>query len=75
MNKRVLIISDQHIPYHHKDLFIFLKALKKKYKPDKVINMGDELDKHSLSFHPSNEELYSAGDELEKGIEFLQYME
>ena len=62
--KRVLVISDQHMPYHHSDMFRFLKAVKKEYNPDLVINIGDENDKHALSFHDSNPDLMSAGDEL-----------
>lgn len=65
-NDRVLIISDMHIPYHHKDLLPFLQHLKDKYKPTRVICMGDECDKHSLSYHDSDPDLPSAGDELQR---------
>jgi len=68
----VLIISDQHIPYQHYDMIKFLRALKKKYKPDLVINMGDEADKHALSFHPTDSDLFSAGDELKETIKYLK---
>ena len=64
MHKSILIISDTHIPYHHKDLFPFLKAIKKLYKPTKIVHIGDEVDKHALSFHDSDPDLPSAGDEL-----------
>lgn len=62
--KRILTISDAHIPYEHKDFFRFMKALKKKYKPDLVICMGDLADFHDISFHDSDPGLMSAGDEL-----------
>ena len=62
--KSVLIISDTHIPYHVPELMDFLKLLKKKYKPDRVIHIGDEVDKHAMSFHDSDPDLPSAGDEL-----------
>jgi predicted phosphodiesterase len=42
--KSVLVISDLHIPYHHPQAFDFLQALKTKYKPDHIVNIGDELD-------------------------------
>ena len=61
---KILCISDLHIPAHHPQSFDFLKALKKKIKPDLVVNGGDELDKHALSFHDSDPDLPSAGDEL-----------
>lgn len=45
-------------------MFSFLKALKKKYKPDCVVNIGDELDYHAVSFHDADPELFSPADEL-----------
>ena len=71
-NSRVLVISDMHIPYSHQDLVPFLRAIKKEYSPDRVICIGDELDKHSLSFHDSDPDLFSAGDELIESIKMLQ---
>ena len=54
----VLVISDLHIPYHHPQSFDFLKAIKKKYKDiDLVVNIGDELDQHGLSFHDTDPDL------------------
>ena len=57
MHKSVLVISDLHIPYHHKDAFAFLKAIKKEFKPDTVINIGDLLDFHAISMHEHNPDL------------------
>lgn len=67
-NSRVLLISDLHIPYHHQDALAFLKHLKEKYNPTRVICLGDELDKHALSYHDSDPDLLSAGDELRKSL-------
>jgi len=64
LNKCLLFISDLHAPYHHKDAFKFLKAVKKKYKPTKVYSVGDEVDNHGISFHDSDPDLLSPGDEL-----------
>ena len=41
-NERILVISDMHVPFHHPDAFDFLRALKKKYKPDRIVCIGDE---------------------------------
>ena len=71
-NSRVLFISDMHLPYQHKDLFTFLKMLKKRYNPTRVICLGDELDKHALSFHDSDPDLDSAGPELEKALPLVK---
>ena len=71
-NSCILLISDMHIPYHHKDLLDFLQHLKDKYNPTRVISIGDELDKHSLSFHSSDQDLYSAGHELKKSRKIIK---
>lgn len=73
--KSILVISDQHIPYEHPDMFDFLQAVKAKYKPTMVLNIGDELDKHALSFHDSDSDLPSAGDELKLATVKLKRME
>lgn len=71
-NSRVLLISDMHIPYHHPDTLWFLRYLKDKYRPTRVICLGDELDKHALSYHDHDPDLPSAGDELRKSIPVIQ---
>lgn len=68
----VLVISDMHIPYTHKDTHKFLSAIKETYNPDLVINIGDEVDKHSMSFHDSDPDLPSAGDELKQARKELK---
>lgn len=74
-NARVLIIGDLHFPYEHRDTFRFLLALKKKLKPDRVIQIGDEVDFHAISFHASDCDLYSAGDELKLATEKIKLLE
>lgn len=71
-NSRILLISDMHIPYHHPDLIKFLRHLKDKYNPTRIICLGDELDKHALSYHDSDPDLPSAGDELRKSLPVIQ---
>lgn len=70
-NSRILLISDMHIPYHHKDTIAFLQHLKAKYNPTRIICLGDELDKHALSFHDSDPDLPSAGDELRLALPII----
>lgn len=73
--RRILNISDQHMPYHHKDMFAFLKEVKRVYKPTLVINGGDEVDGHALSFHEHNPNLPSASTELDMAIKSIKTME
>jgi hypothetical protein len=70
--KRVLFISDTHIPYSVKGYLKFLSDLKNEFKPDIVIHGGDEVDGHAISFHKSHCELYSAGQELDRSIIEIQ---
>lgn len=70
--KSILVISDLHCPYQHPDSVAFLTACKKKYTPDMVICIGDEIDYHALSYHESNPDLDSAGVELDKAIKALE---
>jgi len=65
-NSRILFISDLHFPFHHPNTFEFLQMLKDRYNPTRVICLGDETDKHAMSFHDSDPDLMSAGDELRK---------
>ena len=74
-NKRILVISDMHLPYQHKDSITFLKEIKKEFKPDTILSIGDLLDQHALSFHDSSPELYSAGMELDKAKEYVRELE
>ncbi len=71
-NKSILIVSDLHCPYQHKDVVPFLKAIKAKYKPTRVIFTGDEVDYHSISFHDHDPDLDSPGAELDKAIAALR---
>jgi len=75
LRKSILVISDQHAPYHHIDTLDFLKAIKLKYKPDCVVNIGDEMDWHSISFHDSHPGLYSPSHELVVAKKFFQELE
>lgn len=73
--RNILTISDLHAPYQHPDALKFLTALKKKYKFDLVVNMGDLLDFHNISFHKSDPELYNAGHELLAARKFAKSLE
>ena len=66
--RSILCISDQHFPYNHPDICPFLKAIANKYSPDKIVNMGDELDYHAISFHDKDPELMGPSDELKTAI-------
>jgi hypothetical protein len=67
-NSRILFISDMHIPFHHPKMLRFIEGLKVRYEPTRVICVGDEIDHHAMSFHDSDPDLPSAGDELKRAL-------
>jgi len=73
--KRILVISDMHIPYHHQDSFAFLEAIKKEFKPTFTMSIGDLLDFHAISMHTHDPDLYSAGMELDRSKEYIKQIE
>ena len=72
--KTILFIPDLHIPYHHKNSFQFLEAVKNKFKPDKVCSLGDEIDGHSISMHNHSPNLSSPNDELEMVLSSIKVL-
>lgn len=40
----ILFISDLHAPYMHRDTVAFFYAVKKKYRPSRIVSVGDEID-------------------------------
>ena len=73
--KKILVISDMHLPYHHKDSIEFLKEINKEYKPDFVLSIGDLLDFHAISMHSHDPDLYSAGHELQQSRIYVKELE
>ena len=73
--KRIFVISDLHAPYCHPEALEFIKKINKQYKPDCVVNMGDELDYSSSSYHEPSTELDSPAIELEIGRKVIKELE
>lgn len=68
----LLICPDLHAPYHHPDSMEFLRALHRAFKFDRVVNCGDEVDGHAISFHTHDPDLLSPGHELDAAIRALE---
>lgn len=67
-NKTILAIPDLHFPFHHPDTFRFLKELKREYKPDTVVQLGDIQDQHANSRWGADPDGRSAGDEYLEAV-------
>jgi hypothetical protein len=67
-NDTVLIISDLQFPFAHKHWYEFLRHIKKKYRPTKIINIGDEVDLAFLNYHEKDPDGLSANEEYSQAL-------
>ena len=68
----VLAISDMQAPYHHPDAIRFLRELKKKWNPTRVVCIGDSMDQHQLGRFTPDPNAPSPSDEYEQGMVFMR---
>ncbi len=69
---RVLVISDLHAPFNHPDAIDFLRDVKKRYKTDTTVCIGDLGDQHGWSRHGRDPNAMGQGDEDEACVEFCR---
>lgn len=70
--RRILVIGDLHCPFELKGYLEFCQNTYAKYNCNQVIFIGDIIDNHYSSYHESDPNGMSAGDELERAIERVQ---
>ena len=68
----ILIIGDLHAPFTLPKYLEFCLEQQKKYQCGKVIFIGDIIDNHYSSYHESDPDGMSAGDELDRAIKDIQ---
>lgn len=61
---RVLVIGDTHFPFDLPTYLDFLIDTYNKYNCNRVVHIGDCVDFHALSYHETDANGLSAGDEL-----------
>ena len=61
---KVLVIGDLHEPFCLEGYLSFCKKMYKKHKCNKVVFIGDIIDSHYSSYHETDPDGMSAGDEL-----------
>lgn len=69
--KNILVIGDIHEPFALDGYLDFCKRVYKQYKCTHVIFIGDVIDNHYSSFHPSDPDGYGAGEELKRATDQL----
>lgn len=73
-NNCILVYGDLHLPFHDKRAFDFLADLNREFKPDRVIDLGDQTDQYCFSKYPKDPKALSITEEmkrLRKGIKTL----
>ena len=66
--ENILIIGDLHAPFNLESYLNFCRIQQEKFNCGKVIFIGDLLDNHYSSYHESDPDGMSAGDELDIAI-------
>jgi len=62
--KNVLIIGDTHFPFMREGYLLHCREVQERYNCGTVVHIGDVIDNHYSSFHTSDPDGYSAGEEL-----------
>lgn len=70
-----LVISDLHIPYHHRDAFDFLWAVYSYYDCIEILNVGDVIDHHAGSYHESEPDALSSEDEYYQSQKYCKELQ
>ena len=67
----VLAVPDLHCPFQAIDSIPFLQEVENRFKPNKIVFLGDEADFAAFSTYDHDPDGLSPGKELEKAIEAL----
>ena len=65
---RTLVIGDLHCPADHEDYLQFCLDMKRKYKTNNTVFIGDIIDHEAISAHDKNPALPGALDEFHQAI-------
>ena len=68
----ILIVGDLHTPFDKNEYLAFLKSIKRKYKCDEVIFIGDIIDNHFSSYHETDPDGFGGGEELGYAIKRIK---
>ena len=66
--RRILVVGDLHCPFDLDDYLKFIVDTYEKWNCNQIIQIGDCLDNHYSSFHPTDADGYGGGEELDRAI-------
>lgn len=61
--ENILCIGDTHFPFEREGYLEFNREIQEKFQCGTVIHMGDEVDNHAISYHETDPDGFSAGNE------------
>jgi predicted phosphodiesterase len=67
------VIGDTHIPFTHPRYLEFCKDTFEEYGCGPIVHIGDFWDNHAMSYHESDPDGSSAGDEFLRAMDASQY--
>lgn len=68
----ILVIGDLHLPFDRDGYLDHCKNVKRKYRCNKVVFIGDIIDNHFSSYHETIPDGLGAGEELNQAIQKLK---
>lgn len=72
MNRSILVFGDTHFPYHHNNTLKFLSKVKRRYKPDLVVCVGDLIDGYNANQYLKDpDHFHTAYQELQETINVI----
>ena len=71
-NSKIMVISDLHLPYPHPDAIDFLIKMKAKYKPTRIISIGDLFDQYSCSRYDKDPSADNVVTEVNKARAYVK---
>lgn len=69
---KVLVIGDLHCPFTLKKYLRFCKNVDRRMSCNGVVFIGDVIDNHYSSYHETDPDGFSAGEELDRAISEIQ---
>ena len=72
VKKNVLVIGDLHLPFCLDNYLLHCIETYNKYKCNEVVFIGDIIDNHASSYHETDPDGYSAGQELKMAIQRIK---
>ena len=72
VKKNVLVIGDLHLPFCLDNYLEHCVETYNKYKCDEVVFIGDIIDNHASSYHETDPDGHSAGQELKMAIQRIK---